>query len=334
MIQLPDNVSKLLIVKPSSLGDIIHSLPFLNAISNKFPKAKIDWVISDTFASVLDGHPNINRLWSLNLSDWKKPSKAFTTAAEILKLRKNLKAQNYDITIDLQGLLRSGLITSFTKSPVRVGFLEARECSTSFYTDKVEGGLNVHAVDRYLMIAEALGAPAEEASFNMLYEDYPLPFSDYAVIVPGARWVSKIWPSENFGTLASLLPIKTVIVGSSADTALADIVEKHAMGNAVNLVGKTSLKELAGIIRNSRLMITNDSGPMHIASAFNVPVYALFGPTSPGLTGPYGKGHTILKTEIECAPCFKRKCTDLRCLDAITLSDVLDAIKKNTSLSF
>lgn len=333
-MRLPQNISKCLIVKPSSLGDIIHSLPFLSALHKCFREAEIHWLVSRKFSSLLDGHPMIARLHSVNQSHWKNISRLPGTISEFNSLRKSLRNERYDMVIDLQGLLRSGLISALASSPVRVGLSSAREGATHFYTHKIDVDMDDHAVDRYLKVAAALGCDTDKIEFPMLHNDYPLKLDEYAVITPGARWESKIWPPDNFGTLASLLPVKSVIVGASADVERAEVIEKHAMGNAINLAGKTSLRELAGIIRNASFMVTNDSGPMHIAAGFGVPVYALFGPTSPERTGPYGTGHKIIRAETPCAPCFKKSCSDLRCLEDISPAQVLEEIMANSALTF
>jgi heptosyltransferase-1 len=156
---------KTLIVKPSSLGDIVHSLPFLNALKKCFPEAEIDWVIAQGFEGILEGHPMIRRLWVIKKDAWKKIRNVRDTIQEIKLLFRELKREKYDLVIDLQGLLRSGIITSATASPVRIGFKEAREGSRVFYTHTVEGGKNIHAVDRYLNIIQYLGCDISDISF-------------------------------------------------------------------------------------------------------------------------------------------------------------------------
>ena len=337
LIPLPERVSKCLIIKPSSLGDIIHSLPFLSALRSHFSEAEIHWLVASEFSGFLEGHPMIDKLWSINKSQWKKPYRLASTIREICRLTLNLRAESFDLVVDLQGLFRSGMITFLSSAPARAGFSEAREGATYFYNHRIKGGTDIHAVERYLKIASALGCDSSNIEFPMPYEDYALPAlpsDNYAVIVPGARWESKIWPAVNFGTLASLLPVHSVIVGSNADNERASVVTKHSMGKALDLTGKTSLKELAGIIRNASFMVTNDSGPMHMAAAFGVPVFAIFGPTSPERTGPYGSGHTIIRSDEPCAPCFKRRCSDLRCMERVSPSDVLESINSSTALAF
>jgi ADP-heptose:LPS heptosyltransferase len=135
-----------------------------------------------------------------------------------------------------------------------------------------------------------------------------------------------MWPPESFGTLASLLPLKSVVIGSSADKEVSDMVVGKSEGKAVSLSGRTNLRELAGLIKNARFMVCNDTGPMHIAAALNVPVFAVFGPTNPARTGPYGNIHTIIREDLDCSPCYRRKCNDLRCMNGISADKVFNII--------
>lgn len=327
---------KILIVKPSSLGDVVHSLPFLNALSRRFPDAKIDWVIARGLEDILEGHPMIHRLWVIDKDTWKSIRNARNTIREVTLLFRQLKSQAYDVVVDLQGLLRSGLITRATGSPVRIGFREAREGSTMFYTHRVAGGKAIHAVDRYLKIAEHLGCslsevcfpfpPLENASSLTLHSPTFTADDTFAVLVPGARWRTKRWPPEKFAQVASLLPIRTLIIGSRSDQSIAETIVSFSRGKATSLAGMTNLKELIGIMKKARFVLSNDSGPMHIAAALGVPVVALFGPTDPQRTGPYGQGHVVVRAETSCAPCFRRTCADMACMEKIMPEDVLEII--------
>jgi lipopolysaccharide heptosyltransferase I len=330
---------KILVVKPSSLGDVVHSLPFLNVLRETFPKSEIHWVIAKGLEDLLRGHPMINKIWVINKDMWKKLSHIHDSLYELRILLKGLKEENYDIVVDLQGLLRSGIITAFTAAPLRVGFQEAREGSRFFYTHRIKGGKDIHAVDRYLKIAAFLGCDITEVCFPLpLYADsslvtrYSLPTNNYAVIAPGARWKTKRWPPEKFGELTSLLPLQTVIVGSKGDEGIAEEVVALSKGKAMSLAGKTNLRELIEIIRGARVFVSNDSGPMHIAAALGVTVFAIFGPTDPVRTGPYGKGHIVIKEDISCAPCFRRCCHDLKCMENLSAEKVLEAMKKHKQL--
>jgi len=332
------NPRKILVVKPSSLGDVVHSLPFLNAIRERFSSAEIHWVIAKGLEDILTAHPMIDKIWIINKDMWKKLSYIRDSLHELRVFMKRLKEEKYDIVVDLQGLLRSGIIALSTGSLFRVGFQDAREGSRFFYTHKIKGGKDVHAVDRYLRIAAFLGSNIDDVCFPLplsfdssIQADLLLP-ADYAVIAPGARWGTKRWPPEKFGELASLLPLNIVVVGSKGDMDYAKKVLDLSKGKAVSLAGKTTLKALIEVIRGARFFVSNDSGPMHIAAALGIPVFAIFGPTDPARTGPYGKGHTVIRQDISCAPCFKRTCNDLRCMENVSVKKVFETIKERQQL--
>jgi len=335
VLKLKKAPRKILIIKPSSLGDIVHSLPFLNALRDSFPRAEIHWIVAKGLEGLLEGHPMINKLWVINKDDWKRISGVRTTIKELRTLFKSLSAEKYDMVVDLQGLFRSGIIAKATGAPIRVGFKEAKEGSRLFYTHAVKGGKDVHAVDRYLEAARFLGCDISDIEFP-----FPLSFNsfssgrrqlpeEYAVIIPGARWDTKRWPAERFGELASMLPLKSVIAGGETDTDVADIVVRSSAGKALSIAGKASLKELIKIIRGAKFVITNDTGPMHIAAALKVPVFAIFGPTNPARTGPYGSGHIIIRRDIRCSPCYKKRCKTVQCMEMIRVGEVSDAVRKS-----
>jgi heptosyltransferase-1 len=329
MLKLPSQIKKILVVKPSSLGDIVHSLPFLNAINACFPNASIHWVIAKGLEGILEGHPMIHKLWVINKDDWKRIGNLKATVSELQGLFRNLKKERYDIAFDLQGLLRSGVITSATDAPVRIGFREAREGSRFFYTHKIEGGKNIHAVDRYLKMAQFVGCdvssivfPLQSGTRKSSSVHTSLCSGEYAVIVPGARWKTKKWPAEKFGKLASNLPLRTIVVGGKNEKDIAGKIVSLSDGRATSLAGRTDLVELIEVMKHARFVVSNDSGPMHIAAALGVPVFAIFGPTDPEKTGPYGKGHTVIRENIPCAPCFRRACADPKCMTALSAERV------------
>lgn len=324
-------VKKILIIKPSSLGDIVHSLPVMDALHRCFTDVEVHWLVAKGFEGILEGHPMIKKLWVINKDQWKEMTKLRTTISELRRLYRNLRVEKFDCVIDLQGLFRSGLIAKATGAPMRVGFEVAREGSTVFYTHKVSGGWDIHAVDRYMKIPVFLGCRGTRVRFPLPtirtdLTDGLTPLGDYAVLVPGARKPANRWPARRFGEVASRLPLKTVVVGSKGDRALAEEVVKASRGKATSLAGKTGLKELLSIIQGAKFMLSNDTGPMHVAAAFGVPVFALFGPADPAQTGPYGEGHTVIRKTISCAPCSRRTCNNPRCMDMITVWEVAGII--------
>jgi len=279
----------------------------------------------------------INKIWVINKDMWKKLSHIRNSLHELRVFMKKLREEEYDVVVDLQGLLRSGIITVATGSSLRVGFQEAREGSRFFYTHKVKGGKDIHAVDRYLKVAAFLNCRIDDVCFPLplsfnssLLTDLSIP-KDYAVIAPGARWRTKRWPPEKFGELVSLLPLNTVVVGGKGDEGIAKEIVALSKGKADSLAGKTTLKELIEVIRGAQFFVSNDSGPMHIAAALGIPVLAIFGPTDPVRTGPYGRGHIVIREDVSCAPCFKRSCSDLRCMRDLSVEKVFEYVKTKLS---
>jgi lipopolysaccharide heptosyltransferase I len=326
------NVSRILIVKPSALGDVIHSLPFLNALKVRYPLAEIHWVIARGIHEIIQDHPLIHRLWIIDKNSWKKPAHAGATLAEIRRLARAWHEESFDMVVDLQGLLRSGVMSALTGSKIRLGFRESREGSSLFYSHRVTGGRDIHAVDRYLKMAAFLGCDI----LDIRHPFPPLPpaaglipvrEAHYAVMAPAAGTQVKRWPPARFGELASKLSLPSLIIGGESDTALAQAVVDASRGAAESLAGRLTLKELAAVIKGSQFMVCNDTGPMHMAAALGVPVFALFGPTNPARTGPYGKIHTVIRAGVPCSPCYRRKpCKDWRCMTAIGVDDVLESI--------
>lgn len=326
---------KVLIVKPSSLGDIVHSLPFLDAFHRTYPDAEIHWVVARGFEGLLDGHPFLKKVWIIHKDEWKKIGSIGKTVSEMQRFFRDLRGEGFDLVVDLQGLLRSGVMTWATGAPLRIGFREAREGSTVFYTRTVEGGSDVHAVERSLKVASFLGCEVGKINFTLPSHERSSPetilFSDppcgeYGVIVPGARKPSKRWPAGRFGSVASMLPLRTVVVGSKGDAVLAGEVVRASGGKAFSIAGKTDLKGLTEVIRCARFVLCNDTGPMHIAAALGVYVFALFGSSDPVKTGPYTDRRTVIRKELPCVPCGRKSCKSLLCMDMIQVHEVADAL--------
>jgi heptosyltransferase-1 len=333
---VPTDFRRILLIKPSSLGDIVHALPTATALRRRFPTASLTWLVKRQWAGVLEGSSALDHILAVDLSLGGWP-------AAIRAVREG----HFDLVVDLQGLLRSAVLAWLSGAPVRVGFANGREGSPWFYTQKIailDPGM--HAVDRYLLIPRSLGgAPpligaldfplavdsgADNKVSEMLLSAGWIAGSPLVAINAGARWPTKQWPSSAFAEVADQLQdegIRVVVIGSVAESHLANTVVGHMQTSAINLVGKTSIKELIALLRRVRFLITNDSGPMHLAAALGTPVVALFGPTDPGRTGPYGLGRQVLRSGIPCSPCFSRRCVNpntLECLTSISPGQVVD----------
>jgi len=327
---------KFLIIKPSSLGDIIHALPVAAAIKAGIPDARIDWVAGKGYEEILEGNPAIRSVITFDRGMLRGKGRA----ASLLRLIKELRRERYDAVIDLQGLIRSALMAITSRSPRRIGFGNAREGAPFFYTDKItvpEGA--IHAVDRYMLALAALGLkPGPVAGFHIsistddearadavLRKKGIRPGEPFIAVTPSARWTAKRWPLDRFIEVSELIlkekGIKYILLGSSRDK---ELFKGAAPVNSA--FGETSLKGLAAVLKRAKVLLTNDSGPMHIAAAVGTPVAAIFGPTDPCRTGPYGKGHRVITAGMECSPCFRRECSGVKCLTGVTVEQVYNDI--------
>ena len=322
------NGKRILIIKPSALGDIVHTLPVLQALKDCYPEVEIHWVVAKGLHTFLEGHPLIHRLWIFDRHKWKKLSALPDTLGEMRQFICGLRSEHFDVSIDFSGLLRSGLITCMVGARLRLGFSNADEGSFLFYNRKIHGNMSIHAVDRNLDLVRFLGCDVKEVGFPLPpYDPDPpilqaLPFQ-FAVLVPSAGKEANRWPAERFGQLAARLPLPSVIIAGAAEFDLAETVVQYSAGHAINLAGRTSLKELLGVIRKACFMVSNDTGPQHIAAALNVPVFSIFGPANPVCTGPYGSMHTVMRKNMDCAPCYRWKpCVHWRCMQDLSVDEV------------
>lgn len=313
-------VRSILIIKPSSLGDILHAMPAVEALRQRYPAAAIDWVVNDSMAGILGLVPFLRRIIKFPRKSW----------CRIPGFIRELRKEKYDIVIDFQGLLRSGIIAWLAKGKRKIGFAEAREGATLFYNEKIAvNGDTRHAVDKNLAIAKAITEAEAEATSPT--EKSPTP--NTLAVCFSSRWVSKDWSLEFLADVinrtASEIPgLQISLIGSATDQEkgkrLAELIQE---GKIENLVGKTGLMDLANVLKNSSAMLTVDSGPMHIAAAVGTPCLALFGSTFPEKTGPYGKNHVIIRSKCPQAPCFRRNCPlGANCADYASPAETADEL--------
>lgn len=323
---------RILIIKPSSLGDIIHALPTVRILRRAYPQAHIAWLVNDNFAPVLDGCPIIDRVIPFP----RRRLGRINSIPEALRFARSLKAERFDWTVDLQCLLRSALISWASNAPRRTGLADGREGSTFFYNDTVKlPPPPTHAVDRYLMLPRQLGIEVDRVEFPLGGE--PVAQREKLILInPGARWATKRWPADRFAALLDMLATRwpdhrLAILGSSDERPLAESIAATTNAKADILAGRTTLPELTALMRRARLMISNDTGPLHLAVAVGTPTVSMFGPTDPRRTGPYpfgGEKNSVLTAKLDCAPCFKSACRhtpELECMTAIPVEQVVAA---------
>ena len=337
----------ILIIKLSAIGDVVQTLPALEAIKKTYPISTVTWIVEEAAAGILDGHPLIDVVLISRRKTWfrmlRSPFTFMQGVAHIIRFVRELRSTRYDIAIDFQGLLKSGVLIGLARAGRKIGFDHTREFSYLFLNERLPAyDIEKHALDRYLDVARYLGAkkPSHECALPIERERRVMKQKIEAVkpqgrplvvINPVARRKSKLWPERNFAELADRLAEERnaviVFTGSTDDRAVNDRILSLMSKKAVNWAGETTLKEMAALASLADLFITTDTGPMHLAAAAGAKVVALFGPTAPWRTGPYGPSHIVVRTGIECSPCFKRTCDDdVQCMKGITVEEVMKNI--------
>jgi len=342
------NFARTLIIKPSSMGDVVQALPVLTVLKERHPSARVSWLVGKAFAGILEGHPRLDEVIVFDRQRFGRFTVSLKVASEFAAFLADLRRRRFTTVIDLQGLLRSGVLALATGAPNRVGFRQAREMAPLFYTAEVSAGRQeVHAVDRYLAVARRLGlgrptardhlpvsAESRRAIRRRLTKVGLGPEEPFVAVGAHARWPTKQWPPERFAVVLDALREATgaraVLLGSAAAAPNALAIREAMREPPIDLTNQTTLKEVAAVLAEARVMLTNDSGPMHVAAAVGTPVVALFGPTSPARTGPYGPGHHVLGGRAACSPCYRRRCrydrtnAAMLCLTNITPDTVVD----------
>jgi len=345
---------RVLIIKLSSIGDVVHTIPALKSLREGFRdagvKAEVDWLVEEPASSILRDRPDIDNVIVVKRRGWT------SNFSENLRVARRLASRNYDMVLDFQGLLKSGVWVLLSRGKRRVGFSNYREMSHVFLNEKLPPyDLERHAVDRYMDLARHAGG-AEADPSRVAIEPSPEawqtvkkklgsrgvdPEGPFFVLCTQARWPTKLWGDGRFAELARRVlerhgaeGLKAVLVGGPGDKARLEAIRDRTGDQAkrvANLAGETSLRELAELTRRARFIVTVDSGPMHLAAAAGARVVSLFGPTAPWRTGPYGPGHVVVRKALECSPCLRRECREYaggpRCMDDITVEDVMGAIE-------
>ncbi|MCD7873412.1 MAG: lipopolysaccharide heptosyltransferase II [Acidaminococcaceae bacterium] len=324
----------ILLIKMSSLGDILHTLPFAAALRQRFPQAKITWLVHPQFAGFVPDPPVIDEIIYFDKVKFNKMS-LLDKLAYFLEMRRLLHSKKFDLVIDMQGLFKSAVLAAISGCPDRISYCEMREGSGLVSKAICGSHSRDHVIERYLDVARYLGAEVKEITFSVpdldketlsaqkKLQDRGLQ-GDYIVMVPGARWKTKEWPAEHYASLAKMIiadGLAVVLAGGADDTAKGAKITALAGNPAqlINLIGQTSLRELAALIKGCRIYISADTGPLHFAAALKKPLITMYGPTKADRTGPYGSDDaTVILSPAACAGCLKKECDDWHCMYAIT----------------
>lgn len=329
---------RVLIVKLSSLGDVVHALPVATALRRRHPGAYLGWCVGRAAAPLVVGHRDLDAVFVLDRQH--SAESAGVVRGSHRRLGRAMRACRFDVSLDLQGLLKSAWLAYLSGAPCRVGYRSHQE--GAFLLNRVQAvgpAQGRHVVENYLEFARFVGAAAEPVEFaiprrqesearaaNLLQEagvgERP------AAVLPATLWESKRWPAARFGELCVLLAergLHPVVLGGAGDAELCQAVVTAAGGRAVSLAGRTAVGDLAPLLARCAVVVGSDSGPVHLAAALGVPVVAIFGPTDPGLTRPYGPRVAVVRAGAECSPCRHRICPSLICQERVSVADVARA---------
>lgn len=328
---------RILIVRLSAIGDVVHGLPVANALRAALPSALIAWAVEGRAGDLLAGHSALDEVVRLKRG-WLKSS------GEVLKLRRRLKTYQFDVAIDLQGLSKSAICARLSGAKQRIGFArpDGREISTWLNNDLVPPTAR-HVVDRNLELLGRLGmapsaatfhlpeAPADTSAAELIIERQQLA-GGYAVINPGAGWPSKLWPPERFAAvarhLASACGLPSLVVwAGEVERCAAEQIVAEAPGCA-QLAPSTTLTELAALARRARLFVASDTGPLHIAAAVGTPCVGLFGPMPAWRNGPFGPANIAVQNVCLAGSSRERRRAGPQSMQAISAQEVCAACDK------
>jgi len=325
----------ILIVEVNWVGDVLFSTPAIRALRKKFQKSHIACMIVPSCKDVIEGNPNIDELI---IYDEKGEHKGLLGKVRFIT---DLRKKNFDLAILFHRSFTRRLLTYMGGARERVGYSIKK--GKFLLTAPVKlPARPIHKVDHFLRIVEALGCEMTEKTCELFIGSEDVRYVDeelsklgitgddtIVVLNPGGNWPPKRWPPENFARLADALikdyGVKVIISGADKDLREAFYIKEKMSEQPVIFCGKTSLKQLAALMKKADFVISGDTGPMHIAVAMKSNVIALFGPTSPSLTGPSGKGnYKVLQKKNVCeTPCYQSSCSDFKCMQSISVSEII-----------
>lgn len=307
---------KILVVKLSALGDLFHALPAVHSLKVGLD-ADIDWITHDQYVELVGCFKDVSKVIAFHRNSFFRNLGSFT---------EELRRSKYDYVIDMQGLIKSALVTMVARGGRKIGPSFCRE-GTCFLYGETAGNMNKerHAVEENMDVVRYLGV-------NVLPPVFPVEFPEVSLggdrkkigIVPVSRWQTKNWPARCYADvmkrLSNVHNAAFYLMGGPEDAEVCNMIVEESGVDAVNMAGTMSLVRTGGVIKEMDLLISNDSGPVHMAVAVQTPTLVIFGPTDPGRTGPYGEGHRVLSADIDCQPCFSRSCRrgGIPCLEGVT----------------
>lgn len=343
-------MKKILIVKLSAVGDIVHTIPSLMALRAAFPDAHIGWVVEELSANLLENHPAIDSLYVIPKKRWRKNFFKYFNS-EISPFIKKIRNEKYDIAIDFQGLTKSGVIALLSGAKMRIGFgdKDGRELNKLFTNEKIiPPPENVHIVERNLSLLTPLGILNPKPVFHIPIQPSDKEYINdwlkkenvkegFIILNPGAGWITKKLPLEKLIELGKRIyeELKKEIILSwgpgdeNIVKKIKDTLNKDK--NYVHIAPSTTFRQFCAMLEHCEGFIGGDTGPMHLAAAFEVPVVSFFGASDAARNSPYCKRKFVVQlNDIQCVPCWKTTCkyNTIKCLNEINGDTLFDGLKK------
>ena len=346
---------RVLIIKPSALGDVVTALPVLRGLRTRYPRATIDWLIATPFAPLVEDHPALDGVVRFDRRRFGRLGRSLRVTKEFIQFCDGLRASRYDLVIDLQGLFRTGFLSWVTGAPVRIGFRQAREVAWVFYTHRLMvDDPDVHAVDKNYLVAGLLGFEDVPVEFGLELTDSLRSEAQellraagvhagerVVAVVPGARWETKRWPPERFVETLDLLQnesgVRAVLIGGPDEVDLCTRIAGGCRTPPINLAGRTTVRHLAAVVGLADGVLCQDSAAMHLAVALDRPLVCLTGPTNPRRTGPYSRLKDVIRLDLECSPCYFRRLARCphghKCMHDLVPRDVVAAVNRSLNVA-
>ncbi|OFW07471.1 MAG: hypothetical protein A3I61_19695 [Acidobacteria bacterium RIFCSPLOWO2_02_FULL_68_18] len=331
-------MDKFLIVRLGSLGDVVHGIPAAAALRRRYRRAQIDWLVDPRYTELLDLVEGLDRRIPFDPRDLRCAS------AAAWRTLGTLRRARYDVVLDLQGLLKSAVLSRLVGAGRTIGFprRHLREPMARFlYSETPDPGADRHVIHRGLGLLRAVGVDDLSVRFPVAVPRSAaaaaaverLGSREYAVINPGAAWPNKRWPPDRFGAVAAAVGaefgLRSLVLWGPGEQALAETVVA-ASGGAATLAPETRIADLVAIARDARVMVSGDTGPLHVAGAVGTPVVALFGPTFAERNGPWSPGDLVISRTDRCCCFYERRCRQRApCITDIAVPEVVDAVGRS-----
>ncbi|HEX6824304.1 MAG TPA: glycosyltransferase family 9 protein [Candidatus Sulfotelmatobacter sp.] len=344
-------IERLLIVRLSAMGDVIHTLPAAEALRKAFPNAIIGWLVEERWTELLcapgtprrgprsPGRPLVDWVHVVRLTGWRKSLFEMPTLEQIARVWNDVRSVNYQVVVDLQGALRSAVLARMSRAPVIYGARQTRESPATLFYTRQEIARGSHVIEQNLSLVEAVAGTRLHSGPVQLPRDVATEqriagqlaqagLEDLAIINPGAGWGAKRWPAQRYGAVARALAccgLRSIVNFGPGEDQLAHDAEQASEGAARAFA--FSLTELIALTRQAKLFIGGDTGPLHLAAALQVPTVAIFGPTDPARNGPYGTPSIVLRNPASPTSHTRRMQPDEGMLE-ITVEAVVDAARR------